>query len=133
MLFVISQVFLTLGDFAEHAVPFAGVSVDFLTLAFPVGSVLTELLWNKVELMVSHLGVEGHGQEVRGSLKFSSIAGAATEALSPDTIMLKLMHQTIPSSVSSPFPLIQHPPRNHGLVGNFHIFLVPFMGSLMLG
>lgn len=32
-------VFLTLGDFAEHAVPF-------------------------VELMVSHLGVEGHGQEV---------------------------------------------------------------------
>lgn len=38
---MISQVFLTLGDFAKHAVPFAGVSVDFLTLSrFPrrVGS-----------------------------------------------------------------------------------------------
>ena len=34
---MISQVFLTLGDFAKHAVPFAGVSVDFLTLSRSVG------------------------------------------------------------------------------------------------
>ena len=61
------------GRFCRACSPIRQHLIDFLTLGRFPGRVRSYgVLWNKVDLMVSHLGVEGHGQEV-GSLKFSSM------------------------------------------------------------